>query len=107
MTEKTDAYAVIATGGKQYIVRNGDVLNVEKLDAEEGKKISFDEVLLSDDGKTTKLGEPTIKGAKVEAKVLEQGRDKKLHVIKYKAKSRYFRKYGHRQPFTKVEITKI
>jgi large subunit ribosomal protein L21 len=100
--------AVIKTGGKQYLVKEGDVLSIEKLDGKkEGSKISFDEVLLVDDGKTTKVGEPTVKGAKVSAEVLSQGRAKKVTVIRYKAKSRYFKKRGHRQPFTKVKIISI
>ncbi len=103
----TDKFAVIKTGGKQYIVRKGDVLSVEKLTEEQGKNMSFDDVLLIDDGKTTQIGEPTIKGSKVEAKLIEHGRGKKLHVIRYRAKSRHFRKYGHRQPYSKVEITSI
>lgn len=105
--EKVGLFAVIATGGKQYVIRKGDVLDVEKLTEEEGKKLTFSDVLLVDDGKTTKIGEPTIKDAKVEAILLEQGRGKKLHVIRYRAKSRHFRKYGHRQPYSKVEITSI
>jgi len=102
-------FAVIETGGKQYKVYEGDKLNVEKLDKEEGKDVAFDQVLLvsDDEGKTTTVGTPTISGAKVKAKVLEQGRDKKVSVIKYKPKTRYRRNVGHRQPFTKVEITKI
>ncbi len=103
----TDKFAVIKTGGKQYIVRKGDVLSVEKLTEEEGKKMSFEDVLLIDDGKTTQIGEPTIKGSKVEAKLIEHGRGRKLHVIRYRAKSRHFRKYGHRQPYSNVEITSI
>ena len=111
MTEKKEAYAVIATGGKQYVIREGDVITIEKLDGaetrKEGDKIIFDEVLIIDDGKTAKIGEPTVKSAKVEAKLIEDAKSKRLHVIKFKSKSRYFRKYGHRQPYTKVEITKI
>jgi len=105
MTE--EKFAVIKTGGKQYIVHEGDVLSVEKLTDEEGGKIVFDEVLLVDDGKTTKLGTPIVDGAKVEANLVEHGRGKKLHVIRYRAKSRHFRKYGHRQPYSKVEVTSI
>ena len=103
----TDKFAVIKTGGKQYVVRKGDILDVEKLTDEEGKTLTFDDVLLIDDGKSTTVGEPTIKGASVEAKLVEHGRGKKLHVIRYRAKSRHFRKYGHRQPYSKVEITNI
>lgn len=102
-----DSFAIIKTGGKQYVVRKGDVLDVEKLTDEEGKKLVFEDVLLVDDGKTTKVGEPLVEGAKVEAKLVEHGRGRKLHVIRYRAKSRHFRKYGHRQPYSKVEITSI
>ncbi len=97
--------AVIKTGGKQYVVKEGDVLNVEKLIVD--KTVTFDEVLLVDDAGKTTLGTPMVKGTKVTADVLEQGRAAKVIVIKYRAKSRYFKKNGHRQPFTKVKITKI
>lgn len=101
--------AVIKTGGKQYKVKEKDTLRVEKLPEEEGKKVTFDEVLLVADSESgeSKIGNPTVKGAKVGAKVLEQGRDKKVKVVKYKNKTRYTRVYGHRQPYTKVEVTKI
>ncbi len=109
-----DSFAVIRTGGKQYIVRKGDILDVEKLTdgvdsskKDTAKKLIFEDVLLIDDGKTTKIGEPTLSGSKVEAKLIEHGRGKKLHVIRYRAKSRHFRKYGHRQPYSRVEITSI
>ncbi len=105
--EQAVGFAVIKTGGKQYVVRKGDVLSVEKLSEKDGKKISFGDVLLIDNGTTTKVGDPIVKGATVEAKLLEHGRGKKLHVIRYRAKSRHFRKYGHRQPYSKVEITTI
>lgn len=83
------------------------MLSVEKLDGKmEGAKVSFDDVLLTDDGSTTKTG-ATLKGAKVGAEVVEAGRAKKVTIIRYKAKSRYFKKRGHRQPFTKVKITSI
>src|SRR5687768_8173204 len=100
-------FAVIKTGGKQYKVAVGDVLSVEKLDGEyaKGDKISFDQVLLIDTGSDTKIGAPTVSGASVEALFEEGGRSDKVMVIKYKAKSRYFKKYGHRQPFTKVKIS--
>lgn len=100
--------AVIKTGGKQYLVKEGDILSIEKLDGKmEGAKVSFEEVLLVDDEKATKVGEPTLKGVKVSAEVIESDRAKKVTVIRYKAKSRYFKKRGHRQPFTKVKITSI
>jgi large subunit ribosomal protein L21 len=99
--------AVIKTGGKQYVVREGDVLKVEKLATTEST-INFDEVLLSAtaDGSSLDLGQPKAK-AKVTAKVTQQGRAKKVIVIHYKAKVRYHKKAGHRQPFTEVKIEKI
>ena len=102
-------FAVIQTGGKQYTVSKGDVLKIEKLSGEhkEGDKVTFDQVLLTDDGKSTKVGTPTVSGAKVEGEIKEIGRDKKISVIRFRAKSRYHKKRGHRQPFFKVEITKI
>ena len=100
-------YAVIEACGKQYKVTKGDVVFFEKLDAEEGKKVTFDKVvLLSDEGKV-EVGAPYVKGIKVEGKVVEHGKGKKIVVYKYKAKKNYRRTQGHRQPFTKVEITKI
>ena len=100
--------AVITTGGKQYIVKEGMELKVEKLELEEGKNVDFDVMLTADEeGKDVKVGTPNVEGAKVSATVLEQGRSKKLTVIKFKSKSRYRRKYGHRQPFTKLKIEKI
>ncbi len=106
---KTGPFAVIATGGKQYVVREGDALNIEKLNGEyeEGAKVEFTEVLLTDDGKTTKVGEPTVKGAKVTAEFIENDRAAKISVIRFKAKSRYFKNRGHRQPYSRVKITKI
>ena len=101
-------YAVIKTGGKQYKVREGDTLKVEKLALEDGKSIDLEVLLVTDEeGETVKVGAPTVSGAKVTAKIIEQGRAKKIDVIKYKPKSRYTRKNGHRQPFTKIEIIKI
>lgn len=108
-TTKTGPFAVIATGGKQYVVYEGDTLNVEKLPGEHkaGDKIEFAEVLLVDDGKSTKVGEPTVSGAKVTAEFVENGRDKKIEVIRFRSKSRYFKNRGHRQPYTRVKITKV
>jgi large subunit ribosomal protein L21 len=104
-------FAVIATGGKQYVVRNGDIIKIEKLAGDskrkEGDKIVFNEVLLTDNGKESTIGTPTVKGAKVEAQLMADDRDKKLHVIRFRAKSRHFRKVGHRQPYTLVQITKV
>ena len=100
-------YAVIESCGKQYKVAEGDVVFFEKLDAEEGKKVSFDKVVLvSDDGKV-QVGNPYVKGIKVEGKVVSHGKGKKILVFKYKAKKNYRRTQGHRQPYTKVEITNI
>lgn len=104
---KSVGFAVIATGGKQYVVHEGDILNVEKLEAEEGKKVDFTEVLLLDDGKTTKVGEPTVSGAKVSAELVEHGKGKKISVIRFRSKSRYFKNKGHRQPYSRVKVTKI
>ena len=100
-------YAVIEACGKQYKVTKGDVVFFEKLDAEEGKKVTFDKVVLvSDEGKV-EVGAPYVKGIKVEGKVVAHGKGKKIVVFKYKAKKNYRRKQGHRQPYTKVEITAI
>lgn len=99
-------YAIIKTGGKQYNVEEGKVITIEKLDVSEGDKVTFDEVLLLS-GDTVKVGQPIVEGAKVIAKVLAQGKEKKIRIFKYKAKSNYRRRQGHRQPFTKVQIEKI
>lgn len=105
----TNEFAVIKTGGKQYKVSVGEVLNIEKIKGEfkEGDKISFDKVLLVDDGSNTTIGTPYIEGAAVEGTLEEIGRAAKVIVIKYKQKSRYFKKNGHRQPFFKVKISAI
>ncbi len=102
-------FAVIETGGKQYKVSPGDTLKIEKLSDLENKgdKITFDKVLLVSDDKEVKIGEPYVSGAKVEATLEEQGRSKKIFVIRFRSKSRYFKKNGHRQPFTKVKIEAI
>ena len=101
-------YAIIEACGKQYKVAQGDVVFFEKLDTEEGKKIKFDNVILvsSEDGKV-EVGNPYVKGAKVEGKVVSHGKAKKILVYKYKAKKNYRRTQGHRQPYTKVEITAV
>ena len=99
-------YAIIKTGGKQYNVEEGKVITIEKLDVSEGDKVTFDEVILLS-GDTVKIGQPIVEGAKVIAKVLAQGKEKKIRIFKYKAKSNYRRRQGHRQPFTKVQIEKI
>ena len=100
-------YAIIATGGKQYRVSEGDVLNVEKLNVEEGQEVVFDEVLTVVNDGDVKVGAPTVAGAKVTAKVAKQGKADKIFVFKYRAKSNYRKRQGHRQPFTQVEITSI
>ena len=100
-------YAVIESCGKQYKVAQGDVVFFEKLDSEEGKKVTFDKVILvSDDGKV-QVGNPYVKGVKVEGKVVSHGKGKKIIVFKMKAKKNERTKQGHRQPYTKVEITAI
>ena len=100
-------YAIIESCGKQYKVAEGDVVFFEKLDVEEGKKVTFDKVILvSNDGKI-EVGTPNVKGVKVEGKVVSHGKGKKIRVYKYKAKKNYRRTQGHRQPYTKVEITEI
>ena len=101
-------YAIIEACGKQYKVAEGDVVFFEKLDAEEGKKVKFDNVILvSDDKGKIEIGNPYVKGAKVEGKVVSHGKAKKILVYKYKAKKNYRRTQGHRQPYTKVEITSV
>ncbi len=100
-------YAIIESCGKQYKVAEGDVIFFEKLDTEEGKKITFDNVVLVSDDKKVEVGTPYVKGVKVEGKVVSHGKGKKILVYKYKAKKNYRRTQGHRQPYTKVEITKI
>ena len=98
--------AIIVTGGKQYTVSEGDVLYIEKLEAEAEATVKF-EVLAVLDGENSKIGTPVVEGASVEAKVLKSGKAKKVIVFKYKAKKNEKKKQGHRQPYTKVEITKI
>ena len=99
--------AVIVTGGKQYTVAEGDVLYIEKLNAEAEAVVKFEEVLAVLDGENSKIGAPVVEGAAVEAKVIKNGKAKKITVFKYKAKKNEKKKQGHRQPYTKVEITKI
>ena len=107
MREVQNMYAIIRTGGKQYRVSEGDVLNVEKLNVEEGQEVVFDEVLTVVNDDDVKVGAPTVAGAKVTAKVAKQGKADKIFVFKYRAKSNYRKRQGHRQPFTQVEITSI
>ena len=101
--------AIIETGGKQYLVTQDSVLEVEILAGaeQEGDKITFDKVLLTDDGSKTEVGAPFIKGAAVKAELVENGRAPKVTVIRYRQKSRYAKKRGHRQPFAKVRITAL
>ena len=110
--------AIIVTGGKQYVVNEGDTLFIEKLPVEAGDAVTFDQVLAGDavtfdqvlaivDGENTKFGTPVVEGAKVEATVVKNGKGKKVRVYKYKAKKGYHKRQGHRQPYTKVEIGKI
>lgn len=101
------SFAVIATGGKQYLVAKGEKIQIEKLDGKAGDKITFDQVLATISEKDYKIGKPVLEGASVEAKILKQGRSPKIHVLKYKAKSKYRKKIGHRQAYTEIEITKI
>ena len=96
--------AVIRTGGKQYLISPGDKIKIEKV---QDKDIIFDQVLLLEKNKKVEIGTPLVKGAKVIAKILSQGKGKKVIVFKYKSKTRYKKKAGHRQPFTEIEITKI
>lgn len=108
-TTDSKLFAVIATGGKQYKVKVGDIVKIEKL-SDEGKvgdKVVFDNILLVDNGTETKVGSPYVKGASVSAEIAETGRDPKITVIHYKQKSKYFKKYGHRQPFCTVLIKSI
>jgi len=100
--------AIIKTGGKQYKVQEGDKIKIEKIKGKEGDKAVFDEVLLiaEENGEGLEMGKPILK-KKVEGKILKQAKDKKIRVLKYKAKTRYTKSYGHRQHFTEVEITKI
>jgi large subunit ribosomal protein L21 len=106
-------FAVIQTGGKQYIVKPGDIIQIEKLSGydvkrpEKGDKIVFKEVLLVDDGDSTTLGAPFIAGAEVVGTLVEEGREKKVITLKYKSKVRYHNKKGHRQPFSRVKIETI
>ena len=99
-------YAIIATGGKQYKVSEGDIITIEKLGVEAGEKVTFDQVLVVG-GDDLKVGDPTVNGASVEASVVKEGRGKKVIVYKYKRKTGYHKKNGHRQSFTQVKIEKI
>ena len=100
-------YAIIETGGKQYKVCEGDVVFVEKLDVNEGDTVTFDRVKAVSQGNEFKVGAPTVEGAAVTAKVVANGKGKKIYVMKYKAKKNEKKKIGHRQPYTKVQILSI
>ena len=100
-------YAVIVTGGKQYRVRKGETVRVERLAADEGAKVDFDKVLMVGEGEDVSVGTPYLKGGKVSAKVKAHGRNRKIKVVKFKRRKNYLRMKGHRQDFTEVEITGI
>ena len=100
-------YAVIATGGKQYKVTEGETLKVEKLIAEAGQSIDFEQVLIMADGDNVKIGKPYVEGAKVSAKVVSQGKGKKVEIIKLKRRKHHLKHQGHRQSFTEIQITDI
>lgn len=107
--KKAGDFAVIETGGKQYLVFVGDEVKIEKLsdEAKVGDKVTFDKVLLKDNGTETQIGTPHLAGQKVTAEVIEIGRLPKVDVVKYKAKTRYFKKIGHKQPFCKIKVLTI
>ncbi len=100
-------YAVIRTGGKQYRVVEGDVLQIEKLDAEPGATYEFTDVLLVGDGENVTVGTPLVPGGKVTATVEEQGKLKKVGIVKFRRRQGYLRMKGHRQPYTQVKVTGI
>lgn len=100
-------YAIVISGGKQHRVQNGDLIKVEKLDGDVGSKITLDEVLLVGGEGETKIGQPRVDGASVEAEIVRHGRDRKVRVFKKKRRKNYRRMYGHRQPFTHLKITGI
>ncbi|MBR6013711.1 MAG: 50S ribosomal protein L21 [Selenomonadaceae bacterium] len=100
-------YAIIKTGGKQYKVEEGKEIIIEKLEVEEGGDVTFNDVLSIVDGENVRIGQPNVDGAKVFAKVVKNGKGPKIRIFKYKHKTNYHRRAGHRQPFTKVKIEKI
>jgi len=106
---KSSGFAVIFTGGKQYKVSEGDYLRIEKIigNFKEGDSLTFDKVILTDDGSTTTIGDPYLANAKVTGTLMKIGRAAKVIVMKYKQKSRYYKKNGHRQPFFEVKIDKL
>jgi len=99
--------AVIATGGKQYLVKEGDIIRVEKIDLDKGQNIEFDQVLMVDKDGEYFIGRPLVEKARVSGKILTQDKAKKIIVFKYKSKKKYRKKTGHRQPFTEILIEKI
>lgn len=101
------SYAVVASGGKQYKVKEGDILKVEKLDGEVGQEISFDNVLMVSDGENVRIGQPLLEQVSVNGEIVEQGKHRKVLVFKYKKRKRYRKKQGHRQAFTAVKIQSI
>jgi large subunit ribosomal protein L21 len=100
-------YAVFATGGKQYRASTGDILKIEKLNAEKGATVELDQVLMVGEGDDVKVGSPYLKGGKVTATVVEHGRGKKIRILKFKRRKHHMKKMGHRQDFTQIEITGI
>jgi len=104
---RDNMYAVVASGGKQYKVQEGDVLRIEKIDGDVGASVAFDNVLMVSDGESVKLGQPIVENAAVHAQIIEQGKARKIIVFKYKRRKRYRRTQGHRQQFTAVRIDRI
>jgi large subunit ribosomal protein L21 len=100
-------YAVVATGGKQYRVEEGEIIRIEKLTGQVGDQVAFDQVLMIGDGENVRIGQPVVEGATVKASIVEQGKNKKILVFKYKRRKRYRRKQGHRQQFTAVKVNAI
>ena len=100
-------YAVIKTGGKQYRVSEGETLKIEKLELEPGKKVTFNEVLMIADGENVQVGSPLVEKASVEAKVISQGKGKKVNILKFKRRKQSMKQQGHRQLFTEIKIAKI
>ena len=100
-------YAVFKTGGKQYTVSEGETLKIEKLEVEPGKKVTFNEVLMIADGENVQIGSPLVDKASVEAKVISQGKGKKVNILKFKRRKNSMKQQGHRQLFTEIQIGKI
>ena len=100
-------YAIVNTGGKQYKIKQGDILRVEKIPGEVGSPVSFDKVLMFSDGENVNIGRPVLDNVAVKGHIVEQGKDKKIIVFKYKRRKRYRRKLGHRQQYTEIKIDSI